>query len=141
MGALCTIADVEALVGAPVPDDRTDGVTRLIELASGIVTDACRPLPTTTPETVVTVTATLVVRQYLNPSMASSESLTGYRVGFSATGLVLTDADRATLGDWAVESGKGARSIVTPSPFAVDDGFDDGFDTWPIVVVDPAVGS
>lgn len=134
MGALCTIADVEALVGAPVPDDRKAGVERLIVLASGIVTDACRPLPVETPETVTTVTATLVTRQYLNPSMASSESLTGYRVGYAATGLVLTDADREALGGWAaMQAGRGARSIVTPSPYAVDD---EPFDGWPVVVVD-----
>lgn len=140
MGALCTIADIEALVGAPVPDDRVPGVERLIELASGIVTAACRPLPVVTPETVTTVTATLVTRQYLNPSMASSESLTGYRVGYPATGLALTDGDREALGDWAaLPAGQGARSVLTPSPFAYDpDGYlDDG---WPIfaVVDEPA---
>ena len=135
MGALCTIADVEALVGAPVPDDRKVGVERLIVLASGIVADACRPLPVETPETVTTVTATLVTRQYLNPSMASSESLTGYRVGYAATGLVLTDDDREALGGWAaMQAGRGARSIVTPSPFAVGPAED--FDSWPIVIVD-----
>jgi hypothetical protein len=136
MGALCAIADVEALVGAPVPDDRIPGVTRLIELASDIVTDACRPLPATTPGTVTTVTATLVTRQYLNPSMAANESLQGYRVGFSATGLTLTDADRVALGDWAaVATGSGARSVLTPSPFAY--GTDaDALDAWPFAVVD-----
>jgi hypothetical protein len=136
MGApLCTIADVEAMIGAPVPADRVPGVTRLIELASGIVTDACRPLPTSTPETVTTVTATLVTRQYLNPSMASSEGLAGYRVGYGAAGLVLTDADRSALGDWsAIESGRGAYSVLTPSPFAV--GPTGPVDTWPFVVVD-----
>jgi hypothetical protein len=139
MGALCTIADVEALVGAPVPDDRKAGVDRLIELASGIVTDACRLLPVETPETVTTVTATLVTRQYLNPSMASSEALTGYRVGYAATGLVLTDADREALGGWAaVQSGRGARSIVTPAPYAVDD---EPYDGWPFVIIDEPVAA
>jgi hypothetical protein len=137
MGApLCTMADVEAMIGAPVPADRTAGVTRLIELASGIVADACRPLPAAaTPETVTTVTATLVTRQYLNPSMASSEGLAGYRVGYPAYGLVLTEADRAALGDWAATpAGRGAYSVVTPSPFAVGPTGD--LDSWPFVVVD-----
>lgn len=138
MGALCAIADVEALVGAPVPDDLVPGVTRLIELASDVVTDACRPLPTETPGTVTTVTATLVTRQHLNPSMAANESLQGYRVGFSAAGLTLTDADRVALGDWAaVATGSGARSVLTPSPFA--HGTDaDALDAWPFAVVDTA---
>jgi len=134
MGApLCAIADIEALLGAPVPDDRKPGVTRLIELASGVVAAACRPLPTITPDVVTTVTATLVTRQYLNPSMASSESLAGYRVGYPAHGLTLTEADRDALGDWAgVPSGKGAYSMLTPSPFAY--GPDEGwYDDGPIV--------
>jgi hypothetical protein len=139
MGApLCAIADVEAMIGAPVPAERVPGVTRLIELASGVVAGATRPLPTITPDSVTTVTATLVTRQYLNPSMAANESLAGYRVGFSATsGLLLTDADREALGDWAATpAGRGAYSVVTPSPFAT--GPTGPVDTWPFVIVDEA---
>jgi len=134
MGApLCEIADVEALIGAPVPADRVPGVTRLIELASGVVAAGCRTLPTITPDVVTTVTATLVTRQYLNPSMASSEGLAGYRISHSAHGLVLTDADRAALGDWAaVPAGKGAYSVLTPSPFA----YGNEQPGWPFVLVD-----
>jgi hypothetical protein len=134
MGApLCAIEDIEALIGAPVPSDRLPGVNRLIALASGVVAAACRPLPDTTPDVVTTVTATLVTRQYLNPSMASSESLDGYRVGYPSRGLTLTEGDRDALGDWAaVPAGKGAYSLVTPSPFAVGPP-DDYYDGWPMV--------
>jgi hypothetical protein len=127
MGALCAIADVEALVGAPIPDDALPRVERLIELASGIVTDACRPLPSdTTPETVTTVTATLVARQFTNPAMATSEGLTGYRVGYAAVGLVLTDADRDNLGDWGtLPAGSGAYSVLTPGAYAIGDPVED----------------
>lgn len=136
MGApLCAIADVEAMIGAPVPAERVAGVTRLIELASGVVADATRTLPAAIPDSVTTVTATLVTRQYLNPSMAANESLAGYRVGFTASGLVLTDADRDALGVWAATpSGQGAYSVLTPSPFAI--GPTGEFDTWPLVIVD-----
>jgi hypothetical protein len=138
MGALCSIADVEALLGAPIPADRLPATNRLIELASAIVADACRPLPTdTTPDSVAAVTATLVVRQYTNPSMTSSESLQGFRAGYPAYGLVMTPADREALGDWAnTGAGKGAGTMFTPSRFAYgpDETFGDG---WPIVVVGP----
>lgn len=132
MGALCVIADVEALVGAPIPADATDRVTRLIELASGLVTDACQPLPAVVPDAVCTVTATMVARQYVNPTMATSEGLAGYRVGFASTGLVVTDADRAQLGSWAApEAGTGAYSTVTPNPYATDSVGDDiGDGVW-----------
>jgi|SRR5215831_16473561 len=122
MGALCTVADVEALVGAPIPPDASARVDRLIELASGIVTDACRPLPTdVVPEVVVTTTATLVARQYLNPSMATQEMLGGYRAGYGTVGMALSDADKAMLGDWATWAvGQRAYSVMTPSPYAVD---------------------
>lgn len=138
MGALCSIADVEALLGAPIPADSKTGVDRLIELASAIVAGACRPLPTdATPDSVAAVTATLVVRQYTNPSMASSESLQGYRSGFAAYGLVLTSADRDALGDWAsTATGKGAGTMFTPSRFAY--GPDNDLTGWPIVVVEPS---
>lgn len=120
MGALATIADVEALVGAPIPADAAPRVERLLELASGVVTAACRPLPTdAVPETVTTVTATLVARQFTNPAMASSEGLAGYRVGYPTAGLALSDADRDALGDWATPgTGSGAYTVVTPSAFA-----------------------
>jgi hypothetical protein len=127
MGALATIADVEALVGAPIPDEAAIArVERLLELASGVVTAACRPLPSdTVPEVVTTVTATLVARQFTNPAMASSEGLAGYRVGYPTAGLALTDADRAALGDWGTPAaGSGAYSVVTPSPFVGPPDFD-----------------
>jgi hypothetical protein len=121
MGALCTVADVEALVGAPIPAEALDRVERLITLASGVVTDACRPLPVAVPDTVTTVTATLVARQYLNPSMATSEGLAGYRVGYRQTGMGLTDSERDALGSWGAPApGSGAYTTLTPSPFALD---------------------
>jgi hypothetical protein len=124
--ALCTIADVEALSGVPVPPDAEERVGRLIELASAVVVDACIGLPAQTPDTVATVTATLVVRQMANPTGATSEALGTWRVGYKPTGLVLTDDDRAALGPWAKpEAGTGAYSVWTPSPYAVD-GWGDG---------------
>lgn len=122
MVALCTVADVDALSGYTTPPDQVARVERLIEMASAIVSSACIPLPTETPDVVVTVTAQVVVRQLANPAQANSEQIGQYRVKFEAGGMGLSDADYELLGSWAKGTlGRGAYSVWTPNPFAVDD--------------------
>lgn len=129
MAELCTIADVEALAGYDIPDDQHQRVDTLIGFASAVVAESCVQLPTPPPEVVTLVTAQLVVRQLANPTAASSETIGAYQVGYGPPGMQLTDADYDLLGTWlAPTPGRGAYSVWTPSPFAVDDfGYAFGF--------------
>jgi hypothetical protein len=126
MAALCAVSDVEALAGFTIPSDQTARVNTLIEMASAVVAAACVPLPAVTPTNVSTTTAGMVVRTLANPTEADKEGLGTYNVSYTAPNMTLTDADYARLGAWvAVEPGHAAYSVMTPSPYAVDDyGYD-----------------
>ena len=130
---LCTISDVEALAGYTIPTGEEARVGTLIGMASAVVADSCVTLPTTTPELVTLVTAQLVVRQLANPTQATSEAIGAYHVGYAATGMMLTAADFELLGPWAKPStGRGAYSVFTPSPYAVDSPGDEFIDAVPM---------
>jgi hypothetical protein len=70
---LCTVADVEAILGRPIPADQTERVETLIGMASGVVASAVLlPPDAEVPRPVAYVTASLVVRTMTNPGQLSS---------------------------------------------------------------------
>jgi hypothetical protein len=129
MTDLCTVADVEALAGYPIPGDQPtqDRVERLIQFASAIVGGACiSPLPIPTPDEIAMVTAQLVVRQLANPTAAHNETIGAYQVGYGTPGMQLTDDDYDALGAWgSLATGRSAYSVFTPSPYGVDPWYPD----------------
>jgi hypothetical protein len=110
---LCTIADVEALLGYPIPATQTDRVEALIGMASGVV-GAAVVLPSgEVPRAVAYVTASMVVRTMANPGQLSSEAIGTYHAGYAAGNMALSEADKETLRPWLITP-DGAYSVCTP---------------------------
>jgi hypothetical protein len=126
---LCTTADVEALLGYPIPAAQTDRVTALIGMASGVVGDAIALPSGDVPRSVAYVTASLVVRTMSNPGQLTSEAIGTYHAGYPGSGMALTDADRDVLRPWLVAE-HGAYTVCLPlgQPCGLDDGFCPPFD-------------
>lgn len=98
MSDLCTISDVEALLGYPIPAEQTPRVNTLIGMASSVVGGYVGE-PEPVPDAVAYVTASLVVRTLANPGQLSSEAIGTYRAAYPA-GMALTDQDKAALEPW-----------------------------------------
>jgi hypothetical protein len=98
---LCTVADVEALLGYTIPLDQVPRVETLIGMASGVVGDlvVIPPAPATTPPAVAYVTASLVVRTMANPGQLTSEAIGTYKASYGA-GMALSESDLDALGPW-----------------------------------------
>lgn len=113
----CTVADVEAVLGYPIPAEQVARVQTLIGMASDVVDGALSVYfedTASVPRSVAYVTASLVVRTMANPGAAlSSESLGAARFTYPGGGMALTDEDRATLGPWLAPE-YDAYTVCTP---------------------------
>lgn len=99
---LCTVDDVGALLGYPVPADQQPRVETLIGMASDVVGSVIYPVGAEVPRSVAYVTASMVVRTMSNPGQLSSEAIGTYHAGYPAGGMALTANDREVLKPWLV---------------------------------------
>ena len=122
MTALCTISDVEALLGYSIPADQTPRVQTLIGMASSVV-GAYVGEPEPVPAAVAYVTASLVVRTLANPGQLTSEAIGTYRASYGQA-MALTETDKEALEPWMPSiPGQRTFNACVPSAPPCDEGY------------------